>query len=312
MKPAKVCITGGAGFIGSKLCRRLIEAGVDVNVVDNLSTGREANIPDGARLIVGDILDADIAAKAVEGCDLVFHLAARVAIRSSFDFVVEDTLANVGGTASMLRAAARSGTVRRFISTSSMAVYADAPDASPIAEGHPTRPISPYGISKLAAEQLTHSMCAASGMESAVLRLFNTYGPGQALSPYVGVVTIFVDKLRAGAQPTIFGDGEQARDFVHVSDVVSGFLCAMEADATGETFNIGTGRVTTVNVVLAALASHMNVPAAPRYAEPVKGELRFSVADVGKAGRMLGYRPQHEFHASIGPVVDEILNGGGA
>ncbi len=148
-------------------------------------------------------------------------------------------------------------------------------------------------------------------MESAVLRLFNTYGPGQKYSPYVGVVTIFVNRLLAGERATIFGDGRQARDFVHVEDIVSGFIAAMESSASGETFNIGTGRAATVNDVHRLVAAHMGVDRAPVHAVAVPGELRYSVADISKARRLLGYEPKHRFDESIGIVIDEILAGSG-
>jgi UDP-glucose 4-epimerase len=256
--------------------------------------------------VVGDVIDPETTLAAVAGCDLVFHLAARVAIRSSFEFVVEDTKVNVAGTASVLRAAAQSGSVRRFVSTSSMAVYADAPSPAPIDERHPTVPASPYGISKLASESLVHVMCAERGIGSACVRLFNTFGPGQALSPYVGVVTIFVNRLRAGGRATVFGDGEQCRDFVHVDDVVRGFLCAMDGATTGETYNIGSGVATSVNQVLARVAKELGRPFDPEYAAAVPGELRFSVADTSKAREQLGYVPQRCFDAAIGEVVAAI------
>jgi UDP-glucose 4-epimerase len=257
-------------------------------------------------LIVGDILDPGCLGDALTGCDVVFHLAARVAIRASFTGVVEDTTTNVVGTASVLQAAHAAG-VRKVITTSSMAVYADAAAPVPLDEHYPTEPISPYGISKLAAERLTHTMCAQAGMQSVVLRLFNTYGPGQALSPYVGVVTIFVNALRQGKPPTIFGDGAQCRDFVHVADVVQGFVGAMEADVSGETFNIGTGVPTSVNTVLRHLNRVMQTSLAGRYSEAVAGELRYSIADIRKAHRMLGYAPQHRFETAIETVVRDIV-----
>lgn len=303
------CVTGGAGFIGSHLVRALLERGVAVRVLDNLSVGKAANVPAGATLIVGDVVNGADVAAAVAGCDVVFHLAARVAIRASFEGVAEDATCNVVGTATVLRAAQLSGTVRKFVLASSMAVYADGSAPTPVAEGHPTRPISPYGISKLAAEQLTHCVCAATAMQSIVLRLFNTYGPGQALSPYVGVVTIFVNQLHAGQQPTIYGDGTQCRDFVHVEDVVSGFVSAMEADVSGATFNIGTGVATSVNAVYDRVRLAMHASVEPRHAPPVAGELKYSVADITTARTVLGYAPTRTFGGAIAGVVAEILAG---
>jgi UDP-glucose 4-epimerase len=300
------CVTGGAGFIGAHLVRALLARDMTVNVLDNLCVGKATTVPAGARLIVGDILDPVCLGDALAGCEVVFHLAARVAIRASFAGVVEDTTTNVVGTASVLQAARTAG-VRKVITTSSMAVYADAVAPLPLDEHSPTEPISPYGISKLAAERLTHTMCARAGMQSVALRLFNTYGPGQTLSPYVGVVTIFVNALRQGKAPTIFGDGAQCRDFVHVVDVVQGFLAALEAEVSGETFNIGSGVPTSVNTVLHHINRVMHTALAGQYVEAAAGELRYSLADISKARRMLGYAPRYSFATSIETVVRDIL-----
>lgn len=303
----KACVTGGAGFIGSRLARRLLQEGLEVAILDNLSVGLETNVPSGARLIVGDVLDAAACAEAIKGCDILFHLAARVAIRSSFEFVVEDTMTNVSGTASAMRAAWKSGTVRKVITASSMGIYADSSERAPIGEEYRAEPVAPYGVSKYAAECLTHNIAANTGMESVALRLFNTYGTGQRLSPYVGVITIFVNKLRQGQSPTIFGDGMQTRDFVHVDDVVSGFMQAKDSAVSGQTFNIGTGHGVTVRSVYDAVSKAMNVSLSPEFAAALPGELRYSVASIEKARRLLGYAPRHQFETSITPVVQEML-----
>jgi UDP-glucose 4-epimerase len=302
-----IFVTGGAGFIGSHLVRALLARGESVTVFDNLSVGKRENVPSGASLVVGDVTDADAVEQAMAGHRAVVHLAARVAIRSSFDFAVEDTLVNVVGTAAVMRAARRSGTVRRVIGASSMAIYADHASAAPIDEDHPTRPISPYGISKLAVEQLIHGMAAGSGISSTVLRFFNTYGPGQALSPYVGVVTIFAHALRDAKVPTIFGDGGQCRDFVHVADVAQALLLALDAqEVSGQTFNVGTGVATSVNrlyeLVRGALSSTVDAVHAPA----VPGELRYSVADIGRIRHQLGYRPLHRLDDALPDVVRAI------
>lgn len=304
----KVCVTGGAGFIGSHVVCALLDRGLEVTVLDDLSIGRRENVPDAARLLVADVRDEAALRQAMAGTEVVLHLAARVAIRSSFEFAVEDAAVNVVGTAAVLRAASATRTIRRVITTSSMAVYADAPRAEPIDESHATAPISPYGISKLASEQLTHAMCAHAGIQSGVLRLFNTFGPGQTLSPYVGVVTIFVNALARGESPAIFGDGEQCRDFVHVQDVAAAFLAAMESEISGETFNIGSGRATSVNQVYEGIRSALQSAVAARHEPAVGGELRYSIADVTKATRLLGYRPRFAFDSTVGEVVEEILS----
>jgi UDP-glucose 4-epimerase len=301
-----VCVTGGAGFIGSHLVRALLRQGIAVQVLDNLSVGRRENLPSDAHFVHGNILDSSAVQEALQGCDAVFHLAARVAIRSSFEFVVQDTQTNFSGTASILREAVRTKTVRKVVFTSSMGVYAEAGSPVPISENHPAAPISPYGISKLAAERLTHTMCAAHGLESTVVRLFNTYGPGQALSPYVGVVTIFVNRLLAGERPTVFGDGEQTRDFVHVEDVVQGLVAALLNGAAGQTFNIASGIPRSVNSVLSLLQNIMGTSLAAKHAEAAPGELRYSVADISHATRSLGYIPKHRFETSLPTVVQEI------
>lgn len=301
------CVTGGAGFIGSHLVRALFDRGLRVRVIDDLSVGQRENVPDGVDLIVGNIMHHDVAAAAAD-VDVVFHLAARVAIRSSFEYVVEDTATNLTGTASVLRsiALAPRRTVKRFVLASSMAVYADSNPGMPMAETHATDPISPYGISKLAAEQLSRRMCEQIGIDSVSLRLFNTYGPGQVFSPYVGVVTIFTRKLLAAETPTIFGDGEQQRDFVHVQDVVQGFLGAMDHAPTGRVYNIGSGQGLTVNEVYKAIQSVLGVTVAAHHKPPVPGELRYSIADINQAKRALGYMPLHKFQVSIADIVKEI------
>lgn len=302
----RVCVTGGAGFIGSKLVARLLGDGARVTVLDNLSVGRRDNVPDAATFIEGDILNARDCEAALDGCDALCHLAARVAVRSSFEFVVEDTLCNVVGTATVMRAAANTPSVRKVVAASSMAVYADSATPVPVQETHPTVPLSPYGVSKLALEHLTHQIAAAAGLQSVVLRLFNTYGPGQRVSPYVGVITIFENRLRAMQPPTIFGDGRQVRDFVHVEDVVSGFIAGLRADVSGETINIGSGVPRTVLDVYEALARAMNRLVQPVHAAAVPGELRNGLASIDKARRMLGYAPRHRFEDVIPDVVAEI------
>jgi UDP-glucose 4-epimerase len=299
-------VIGGAGFIGSHLVEALLRENVEVTVLDNLSVGRRENLPPGVHVIVGDILDTDLLTSALMKCDIVFHLAARVAIRSSFEFAVEDAITNVAGTASVLRAARNAGTIRKVIGTSSMAVYGHTADQTPISESAATEPISPYGVSKLAAERLTHMMTAEAGIRSVVLRLFNTYGPRQALSPYVGVITIFLNKLLNSENPTIYGDGEQCRDFVHVRDVSAAFIRAMNVDVSGETFNIGSGVSRSVNDVLSSLNKIIGGSIAPRHVDAVAGELRYAVANITKARETLGYNPVQDFASSLQDLVTEL------
>ena len=306
----KACVTGGAGFIGSHLVNALLKRKISVNVLDNLSIGKKENISPHARLIKGDILDPIAVDEALEGCDIVFHLAARVAIRSSFDFAVEDTKTNIVGTTNVMQRAAGSDSIDCVINTSSMAVYADADSPSPVNEHHTLGPISPYGISKLAAEQLTQLICSAADIDCISLRLFNTFGTGQKFSPYVGVVTIFANKIKNGEIPAIFGDGEQCRDFVHVDDVVSAFMNAMDNSTTarGEIFNIGSGTATTVNSVLEIVKKSMKSSIKADYLPTAEGELRYSIADIGKAVQMLGFQPKRTLQSSVDDVLSEIFD----
>lgn len=305
--PKKICISGGAGFIGSKLAREWASLGCHVVVIDDLSVGKRQNVPNEVEFVECDVLDTQTITEAMRGAELVYHLAARVAIRSSFEFVVADTRVNVSGSASMLRAAQLAGSVRKFVFTSSMAVYADSRVGQYIDESWPTIPISPYGISKLAAESLTFQLCANAGIDSTILRLFNTYGPGQALCPYVGAVTIFCNRLAAGEAPVIYGDGEQCRDFVHVNDIVQALVLAGTANTTGQVFNIGTGRATTVNRVAECLQEAMQIFTRPQHVAAVAGELRSSVPDISKARSQLGYEPKFTFDTSIAEVAREIM-----
>lgn len=301
------CVTGGAGFIGAHLVRELQRRGMAVTVIDDLSVGRRENLPEGIAFVHGSVLDPDVAARATES-EVLFHLAARVAIRASFDGIFEDVNTNVLGTASLLRAiaAAPDRQVRRMVFASSMAVYADASAARPISECHSVEPVSPYGVSKLAAEQLVRQACAQAGVDACVLRLFNTFGPGQRYSPYVGVVTIFTRKMSAGERPTIFGNGLQCRDFVHVDDVVQGFVRAMDSAAPGSVFNIGTGVGTTVCELHDRIASMLGFREAPVFLPAVPGELRYSIADIGRATREIGYRPLRTLADTLAGVVREV------
>lgn len=296
-------VTGGAGFIGSRLARALLAGGHRVTVLDNLSVGRREAVPAEARFVHGDIRDAAAVQDALTGVDGVFHLAAQVTIRGSFDRFYEDLDANVMGTARLLREV-DPAQVKWFTLASSMAVYADAPSAAPIAESHPTQPISPYGIGKLAAEGVARQILAARGIPFSAVRYFNTFGPGQTYTPYVGVITIFVTRLLGGEPITIFGDGEQQRDFVHVDDIAAGTMATM--GRTPGTYNLGTGRGTSLNQLAALLIERLAPGHAPRYAPPQAGELRFSVADITAARQSLGYQPTRRLEHDIDGVIEDI------
>ncbi len=300
---AHALVTGGAGFIGSHLARALLASGRRVTVLDNLSVGRRDVVPEGARFVHGDIRDEAAVAEALRDVDCVFHLAAQVTIRGSFDRFYSDLDTNVMGTARLLQSV-EPARVRWFVLASSMAVYADAEAPRPIDETHPTRPLSPYGIGKLAAEGVAQQILGARGIPCTAVRFFNTFGPGQTYTPYVGVITIFVKRLLGGEAPVIFGDGEQQRDFVHVDDIVAGTIAAPGREPG--TYNLGTGRGTSLNALAGLLSARLDPSLAPQHAPAPPGELRYSIADISAARRALGYQPTRTIERDIDAVIADI------
>jgi UDP-glucose 4-epimerase len=301
--PKHALVTGGAGFIGSHLTRALLDRGLDVTVLDNLSVGSASAVPQAAQLVQGDIRTPDDVHRALQDVDCVFHLAAQVTIRASFEKFYEDVDTNLMGTLNVLRCLDRQK-IRQFTLASSMAVYADAAEPKPIDENHPTKPISPYGMSKLAAENIGAHVLQQTPVRFSAVRYFNTFGPGQTYTPYVGVVTIFATRLFRGENLVIYGDGDQARDFVHVDDVVAGTVATL--DGPPGVYNLGTGNPTTVNQVAQLLINKINRAASVETAPPQSGELRYSVADIGRASQQLGYAPQRRLDDALDPVLQSI------
>jgi UDP-glucose 4-epimerase len=298
----RALVTGGAGFIGSHLVERLLDEGLQVVVLDDLSMGKREYVPKAAGFVQGDVRDPAAVSAAMAGADVVFHLAARVSIRASVSGFYEDADTNLMGTLNVLQACA-SHNVQKFIYASSMAVYADAPAPVPLREGYKTTPISPYGVAKLASERYAMLVAAGSGFDAVALRYFNTYGPRQTFTPYVGVITIFIRRLLHGEAPLIFGDGEQCRDFVYVGDIVDATLRAMTHNVRGEVFNVGSGCGTTVNQVASMLCARLNPDVAPEHVAAHPGELRNSIADIGKARQLLGYEPRSRLEDRIDEVI---------
>ena len=303
---SRALVTGGAGFIGSHLTRALLAEGRSVTVLDNLSVGRRDTVPAEAHFVHGDVRDEAAVADALREVDCIFHLAAQVTIRGSFDRFHEDLDTNVMGTACLLRALDPQQ-VKWFTLASSMAVYADAESPAPIDESHPKRPLSPYGVGKLAAEDVSSHVLEARGIPFTALRFFNTYGPGQTYTPYVGVLTIFITRLLRGESITIFGDGKQQRDFTHVSDIVAGTI-ASPGRASGR-YNLGTGRGTSLNQLAAMVMDKLAPGTQAGYAAAQAGELRFSVANIDAARSHLGFNPnrslEHDLDEVIGWVRDK-------
>jgi nucleoside-diphosphate-sugar epimerase len=291
----RVLITGGAGFVGSHVARRMLDDGWDVVVLDNFSTGRRSNLEAVAAditLIEGDVASLDDVRTAANGCDAIFHQAALPSVPRSIADPVASHEANATGTLNVLVAARELG-VRRVVAASSSSVYGSVPDL-PKRESMPTLPLSPYAVSKLAAESYCRAWHDLYGVETVALRYFNVFGPRQdPLSEYAAVVPRFIAAYRAGQPPVIFGDGEQSRDFTFVQNVVDANLAALEApDAPGNVYNIACGQAVTLNELAKELRTQMDLTVTPVHAAPRPGEVRHSHADVSRARADLGYEPR--------------------
>jgi UDP-glucose 4-epimerase len=283
----RAAVTGGAGFIGSHVVDALVARGDDVHVVDNLATGRRENVSQAAALHEHDIREPLGGLFEAIRPELVVHLAAQADVGTSVADPILDAEVNVLGTLNVLEAARPHGSQVVFSSTGG-AIYGEA--ERPAREDDERRPLSPYGASKLAGEGYLLTWNALHGTRHVVLRFGNVYGPRQLPKLEGGVVAIFMDKLRRGEHVTIYGDGEQTRDFVYVGDVVAAVLAA--AGRPGGVFNVGTGRATSVNALFEACRGVAGVEAEAEHAEARSGDLRHSVLDVSLAERELGWRAE--------------------
>jgi nucleoside-diphosphate-sugar epimerase len=291
----KFLVTGGGGFIGSHIVEHLLRENHQARVLDNFSTGKRENLDPSANLEImeGDIRDAGTVAAAVSGVDGVFHEAALVSVPKSVEQPDLSFDINVRGTFNVFEAARKAG-VRRVVYASSAAVYGNN-ETLPLMETFTPIPLSPYGLDKLYTEQLGALYQSLYGQEMFALRYFNVFGPRQdPLSPYSGVISIFVDRLKTGKPLTIFGDGEQTRDFVYVGDVVQANLKAMFADYAGfRVFNVGCGRQTTLNELFSQLKELTGGSVAATYAAPRAGDIRHSLSDISRIQAELGYQPAY-------------------
>jgi nucleoside-diphosphate-sugar epimerase len=309
---SKVLVTGGAGFIGSHIVDRLVGDGFEVTVVDDLSSGRIENLSKNIgkkdfRFVRGDIRDWGFVKKTVKDVDAIFHEAALVSVARSVKEPLLTNDINVVGTLNVLKAASDSG-LRRFVFASSAAVYGDTP-CEKIDEGVAVNPLSPYGVSKFVGEFYARYFFNVHGLETVSLRCFNVYGPRQSLdseSSYNGVISIFLHKLLAGSSPTVFGDGEQTRDFVFVEDLVQANMLALNSkNAAGEIFNIGNGVSVSVNDVAETLKSILKKKYLKTvHVSPRRGDIRHSCADISKAKETLGYKPNFSFEEGIRKLVE--------
>lgn len=301
----RALVTGGAGFIGSHLVEALLERGIRVTVLDNLSTGRFENLPKASvRFIEGSILDQAVLEDAMEGASVVFHLAASVSVPASVEAPLESLRVNAHGTAMTLEAARKAG-VRRFIYSSSSAVYGDSP-AIPKREQDLPDPVSPYAAGKLAGEEFVRSYAACFGMECVSLRYFNVFGPRQrADSPYAAVIPIFLARIREGKPLQVFGDGEQTRDFTFVTDVVQANLCCLDVDRlSGGAYNIACGEEVSLNRLIAEMKRIVGQDVPVEYHPPRHGDVKRSVADISLAAQELKYRPQVSWQEGLRRILD--------
>jgi UDP-glucose 4-epimerase len=310
---ANYLVTGGAGFIGSNLVHALLSRGDKVRVLDNFSTGKRDNLdfPDvphdlGANLEVldGNIADPSICNKATEGIEYVLHQAAIPSVPRSVALPLESNSANIDGTLNLL-VAARDAGVKRLIFASSSSVYGNAP-GYPRKETISPDPLSPYAVQKLTAEHYLRVFYELYGLETVSLRYFNVFGPHQdPHSDYAAVIPLFIKAFLTGTQPTVFGDGEQSRDFTYVDNVVYGNLLAVEAqDAPGKIMNLACGGQLTLNQLLGLLRKITGSDAEAVYSEPRPGDVRHSWADITLSEQILNYKTQVPLEEGLRRAVD--------
>jgi len=299
-------VTGGAGFIGSHLAEELLRRGERVRIVDSLITGKRQNLAHlhQAEFLEGDLADLEVAQRAVQGVDFVLHQAAIPSVPRSVQDPITSNRANIDASVNVL-VAARDAGVRRVVYAGSSSAYGNTPTL-PKNETMPTAPLSPYALQKLVAEQYCQMFTALYGLETVTIRYFNVFGPRQdPSSPYSGVISLFIRALVEGRRPTIYGDGGQTRDFTYVANVVDGVLRACEAPAaSGEVINVATGGRISLKQLFEALNQLTGAGVEPIYADTRAGDVRDSQADIGKAGRLLGYEPIVGFEQGLEKTVE--------
>ncbi|WP_232688818.1 NAD-dependent epimerase/dehydratase family protein [Halobacterium zhouii] len=295
-----VLVTGGGGFVGSHLADALVGENT-VRVLDDFSNGSRENVPAAATVVEGDIRNPETLQAATDGVDLIFHEAAMVSVPESIAKPSACTRVNHAAVVDLLECARREDA--RFVFASSTAVYGD-PEYLPLDEEHPTEPVSPYGIDKLAADQYVRAACDLYGVETVALRYFNIYGPRQTGGEYAGVIAAFLEQAAAGESLTVHGSGSQTRDFVHVRDVVRANLAAATTDAVGEAFNVGTGE----SVSVAGLANDVQALTGDRvdvvHTDARDGDIEHNVADTTKASEELGFEAEVAFDEGLRDLIE--------
>ena len=302
-------ITGIGGFIGSSLARELLARGEQVRGVDNFSTGKKENLTDIQNRVdfrEADILDLDAMRQACQGVDFVLHQAAIPSVPKSVLDPLGSNRANVDGTVNVL-IAARDAKVKRVVYAASSSAYGDTPTL-PKHEGMKPDPISPYAVAKLASEQYMVSFYRCYGLETVCLRYFNIFGPRQdPTSPYSGVLAKFITVMLRGEQPSIYGDGEQSRDFTYIDNAVEANLLGCKAPASkaaGQVFNVATGRRVNLNETFELLQGLTGFRGKPKYGPERGGDIKHSLADISKAEQGLGYKPKVDFEEGLRRTVN--------
>jgi UDP-glucose 4-epimerase len=302
----RVLVTGGAGFIGSHLADALLERGDEVVVLDNLSTGRLENVPDRAEFIEGDLADPVVVAKAIAGCDLVYHEGALGSVARSVEAPLDSDDANIHGTLNVLQQAHLAG-ARRVVLASSSSVYGGASQV-PTPESVPLMPRSPYAVTKMTGEHYARVFWELHGLETVCLRYFNVFGPRQRPdSQYAAVIPLFIDALLTGRTPQVHGDGLQSRDFTFIVDTVRANLLAGTAPAdtcAGNVYNIARGEPSSLLDMLGILADQLGVTVTPEHVAPRVGDIRNSHADISAARRDLDYGPSVSFADGLSRTLD--------
>ena len=304
--PSRVLVTGGGGFIGSHIVDALLEKGLQVGVLDDFSSGSEANLPKGSHGMEvhrGDILDKEFVAAVVGKYNAVVHEAARVSVTRSIEDPLGSNAVNIDGTLNLLEAA-RKSEVQRFVYASSSSVYGET-ETLPKRESMPPQPVSPYAVSKLAAEAYCRLYADLYGLKTISLRYFNVYGPRQRPGPYSGVIPTFMDAIAAGRRPKVYGDGSQSRDFTYVKDVVQANVLSLGGPVKGgEVFNVGSSSRTTIDQLATVMAKLMGKPdLKPEHAPERKGDVRHSFADISLISGALGYRPAYNIEKGLAETL---------
>ena len=304
---AKYLVTGGAGFIGSHIAERLVSQGQTVRVLDNLSTGSLDNLVhlgDRVEFVQGDLQDQERVARAVEGIEVVFHQGALASVPRSIAHPLDTHHACVTGTVTLLDACRQAG-VRRVVYAASSSAYGNSP-IMPKTETQLPAPLSPYAAAKLAGELYLEAFAASYNLETVRIRYFNVFGPRQdPNSPYSAVIPLFISALLSDRQPTIYGDGEQSRDFTYVANVVSANLLAAEAQGvSGQVYNVACGGSITLLELLKEICEFLGKPFAPHFGPARVGDVKHSWADIHRAQEDLGYRVEIDLREGLRRTVE--------